>query len=690
MTHPKPQIVAATVLTTTVLVGIALWTQANLGASLLPHAFCITGTPSLLWLHLVSDGLIAVAYLLIPWAMLNFIRQRQDLPFGWIAWVFGAFILACGMTHALEMWTLWEPVYWYSGVLKAFTAAVSLATAWLIYMLTPQALAIPSGAQLRSANEALEREIASRRQAESDLQAAKAELEVLLRERTAQAEQASALLDRFFDAAPLGLFVLDGDLRFVRTNRALVRHSGRDGSEFVDATLPGLSGVPAAAVETLREVARTGQARHDVELSRPEPDGHVRHWLFTCFPIAAGAGRTLLGGILEDVTQHRRAERERQEALEAAQAASEAKDQFLAKVSHELRSPLQVAMSSSEVLRRLPGLPEDARRFAERVAHAVRLQATMINDLLDLSRILSGKLNIEADIVDPAQPLVQALDHWTLEARKRGIAFDAAGVVEGQAVVQADPVRLEQVYSNLLDNAMRFSEAGGRVEVRSAVEGATWQLQVRDEGAGLTPQDLARIFEPFTQGANQPRVGKGLGLGLAIVRSLVEAFGGRVSARSDGAGRGSTFTVELPVAPSAQARTPAPAPRTMAASLQDLRILYVEDEPGVAAAMADGLRQLGAQVHVAHDYYEALRRLRELPLDVLITDLNLGEGPSGHDVAQALWRDPRHTSVPAIAVSAFGSRDDLAATQRLGFAHHLVKPVDADTVALAIQQALRR
>src|SRR6476469_4538430 len=141
MATSRFQLTTATASTIAVLAGIAIWAQSTLGQSLLPHAFCITGSQPLLLLHVAGDSLIAFSYLLIPWALITFVRQRKAVPFGWITWLFGAFILACGATHAVEVWTLWDPVYWYAGVLKAFTAAVSLATAWVLYTLTPQILA---------------------------------------------------------------------------------------------------------------------------------------------------------------------------------------------------------------------------------------------------------------------------------------------------------------------------------------------------------------------------------------------------------------------------------------------------------------------------------------------------------------------------------------------------------------------
>lgn len=682
------QLALFTAATAAILLGAALWTQARLGDRLLPHAFCISASQPLLLLHLVSDGLIAFAYLLIPWAILNFVRKREDVPFGWVAWVFGAFIVACGITHAMQMWTLYYPVYWYSGVAKAFTAAVSLGTAWLLYRLTPQLLAVPSTRQLTEANNALQQEIANRRQVEHELQQAKAELEVLLGRTTEQHRATAAVLDRFFEMAPMGLGLLDGERRFVRVNPALPQITGRALPDYVGQRVEELPGMPRAVIDAVADVASTGTMRQNVEAAGVGPAGQDKSVLCSFFPIRWENARPMVGVILQDITYQRKVERQLLQALEQAQQANRARDEFLAKVSHELRSPLQIAVSSAEVLKRMGELSPQARKFVDRVGQAVASQARMINDLLDLSRILSGKMHITLEAVDPMLPLVRMLDHWKSVASERGVRLSLEGLDAGEVIVQADPMRLEQVYANLIDNAVRFSPPDTAVVLSSERVGGHWRLRVRDAGPGLTADELRQIFEPFAQAGNQPRSGKGLGLGLAIVGSLMDAFAGRVWAESPGPGHGSTFCIEMQIVQSAgeapasiQAAPPTPAVR-------GLRVLYVEDEPDVAHAMGAGLRELGVEVDVCLSYGDAAQRLQVGDYDVVVTDLNLGGGAGGQELARLA--KSLHRRAAWIAVSAFGTQRDLAGTAGEGFAEHLVKPVSVADVAEAIRNARDR
>ena len=208
------------------LVVASSFAQRSFGNGFLPHGYCFTWVPALLWLNVGSDALIALSYLSIPLTLVHLVRRRQDIPFGWMYLLFGTFIVACGATHALDVWTTWNPDYWLLGSVKALTAAASVPTAIVLVMLVPKLLAIPSAQQLRDANEALRREIGARTVAEQGLQESRKELSRMVDERTLALHKTSALLDAFFDSSPLCLAVFDAKLRFVRVNRTFAALSG--------------------------------------------------------------------------------------------------------------------------------------------------------------------------------------------------------------------------------------------------------------------------------------------------------------------------------------------------------------------------------------------------------------------------------------------------------------------------------
>jgi signal transduction histidine kinase len=540
----QAQLAWATVATGAVLVGLGLWTQDRLGDRLLPHAFCISASQPLLLLHLVSDGLIAFAYLLIPWAILNFVRKRGDVPFDWVAWMFGAFIVACGVTHAMQMWTLWYPVYWYAGVAKAFTAAVSLGTAWMLYRLTPLALALPSAGQLRAANAALEQEVQARRAAERELAAAKAEVEQLLRRVQQDARRTSAVLDHFFDEAPLGLALLDENLTLVRVNPALARSTGRPLGQYAHARLDELPNVPPDAVAAVRDVARLQLPRLDVEVSGA--GAAKRCWRCNFFSIGVGDGTRLVGATVQDVTEQRQLERQRTEAIASLQEAHRRKDEFIAALAHELRNPLAPVNTAAEFLVR-SGLPEQPARMAGVIQRQVRHMARLIDDLLDAARIARGKLEVRPQPCDLAEVAAEVVeDHrLTLEAAGTSLVLHRGAPLP----IQGDRVRLAQAVGNYLGNAAKFAP-GGTVRVDCYADAATAEavVSVADSGPGIEPELLPQLFTTFLQGRqDMARSQGGLGLGLAITRGIAQLHGGRVVARSEGRGRGATFEIRIPL-----------------------------------------------------------------------------------------------------------------------------------------------
>jgi PAS domain S-box-containing protein len=286
------------------LVGAAVFTallfasfaaERAFGRGFLPHGYCFTWIPGLLWLNVISDVLIAVAYLSIPLSLAYFVRRRVDLPFSWVFVLFGVFIVACGATHALHVWTVWNANYWLLGGVKAITAAASVPTAAVLIWMIPKALAIPSARELREANDALSREVAARALVEQRLEESKAELHKLVQEKSTALHTTSALLDAFFDSSPLALAVFDSQRRFVKVNPTFAavtglpveHHWGRTFSEADDKVDP----LVVAAVKEVRE----GNARvRQLEVTRAQ--GAVTStWRVTIHAIPGTGANPLTG-----------------------------------------------------------------------------------------------------------------------------------------------------------------------------------------------------------------------------------------------------------------------------------------------------------------------------------------------------------------------------------------------------------
>jgi PAS domain S-box-containing protein len=357
-------------------------------------------------------------------------------------------------------------------------------------------------------------------------------------------------------------------------------------------------------------------------------------------------------------------------AKEAAEEAAHAKDRFLAVLSHELRTPLTPALAVSQVLERRRDLAEDVRESVSLIRRNVELEALLVDDLLDLTKIARGMVELRRQTVDVHEVLHQVVDicRSDLNARRQTFALDLRAV---EHHADADPARLQQVFWNLLKNAIKFTPVGGAINVGSE-NPAAGRLRVRltDTGIGIPAGILPRIFEPFERGSTtvSPRT-SGLGLGLSISRTLVELHGGTIRADSDGEGKGATFTVEL--AAFVEKAVAVSAQRQAARRARKFSILLVEDHPDTAGALGHLLQEEGHRVTVADSIAAAVEAFRILPVDLLITDLGLPDG-SGHDLLARL-REIR--PVRGIVLSGYGMDADVAKSKAAGFAHHLTKPV---------------
>ena len=558
------------------------------------------------------------------------------------------------------------------------------------------------------------RDAAGRREAERAMREAYAELDARVIERTAALERATAalrertrLLGTITSSTSELIFAKDVEGRILMVNAAYLRAIGKEEREVIGRTSLELTTEPEAArakIEHDRTVIESGRSLTSEEVFPGAAAG--RTFLTTKSPLRDEHGRIVgLVGVATDITDRKRAERELETLLgteqrlrEEAERANRGKDEFLAIVSHELRSPLNALRGWGHLLASTrplePGLVE---RATQAIKRNVEHQARLIDDILDTSRSMSGKLTLErnpvnlVDVVHAAVEIARpAAGAKHIELR---VAFDHPVIT-----VDGDTGRLQQVLTNLLSNAIKFTPQQGAVETSVRLAGDRIRLAVRDNGAGIAPAFLPHVFERFTQAdTSTTRRAGGLGIGLALVRHLVELHGGEVRAESEGVDRGATFTVDLPAPPPAgvhAGRAPAPTLERShgSAQLTGLAILLVDDDADAREIVGLALRQRGAEVAAFESGGALLARLDEmLPdtrPDVLLVDLAM-PGEDGFTVlarvrALEAERDPGSRRIPAIAVTAFTQID----RQRLhaaGFQDRVGKPVDADRLVAAIR-----
>jgi signal transduction histidine kinase/ActR/RegA family two-component response regulator len=398
-------------------------------------------------------------------------------------------------------------------------------------------------------------------------------------------------------------------------------------------------------------------------------------------------------GTVRDVTAEKRAETEREallaierEAREQAEEANRLKDEFLATVSHELRTPLNAILGWSLLLydRRVEG--DAALRALETIDRNARALAQLVEDLLDVSRIISGKLRLEVETIEPAPCIEAAIETLEPAASAKGIRVTTA-LDRHAGPVSGDPARLQQIVWNLLSNAIKFTPRGGHVEVKLSRVASHVEITIEDSGQGIAPEFLPHVFDRFRQadGATTRSHG-GLGLGLAIVRHLVEAHGGSIEAASEGKGRGATFTVSLPIAAVRPDSRPSAAVEPGEEHrLDGVRVLVVDDEEDARALVAIVVEQRGAEVASAGSAAEALALLETFRPDVLVSDIGM-PGRDGYDLIRAVRALPpeRGGRTPAVALTAYARVEDRVRAIRAGYQLHVPKPVEPEELVVVV------
>ncbi|MBM4440364.1 MAG: PAS domain S-box protein [Candidatus Rokubacteria bacterium] len=457
----------------------------------------------------------------------------------------------------------------------------------------------------------------------------------------------------------------------LEVNEAVVRVSGYTREQMLGRTTPELDvwAQPEERRRLLERFERDGGVR-DFEMLFRTRTGELRHMLVNAEVITYG-GEAAVVNVVLDITERKQLEAQREARREEAESLGRAKDEFLAMLGHELRNPLGVIVNALAVLR-----PELHGAEAERVVALIGRQSRqltrLVDDLLDVARATAGKVELRREVVDVREVVRRCLDALAQAGRTAGHHI----YQEGEAVAAlADPDRLEQVVANLVDNALKYTPAGGQVFVRTAREGDDAVLVVRDTGEGIRAELLGQIFDVFVQ---QPqaldRARGGLGLGLTLVKRLVELHGGSVTATSDGAGRGSEFTVRLAAAAGGAA---AAGEGTADAPVSRRRVLVVEDNEDSREMLELMLVQAGHAVATAADGPGGLAKAAEFEPEVALIDVGL-PGLDGYAVARALRDTPRAGAMRLIALTGYGQAEDRRKALEAGFDVHLTKPVDPE------------
>jgi PAS domain S-box-containing protein len=539
--------------------------------------------------------------------------------------------------------------------------------------------------------------------------------------RTRQAEDAmrrsEARFKAVFENALNGIALVNEDQIYLDANPAMCALLGlpREGIVGKHASVFIPADHKAAADAAMRALDADGSWRGHLPLIRSDGRTVQLDW-----SISRHSMPGVRLAVVTDVTDRLAIEKEREQLLaseraarEEAERANRIKDDFLATLSHELRTPLNAIVGWSQVLRTPSATKDDLADGLESIERNARVQAQLIDDLLDVARITSGKLRLEVQPVDPAAVVDAALQAVAPAARAKGIALHSA-LDPHAGSVAADASRLQQVVWNLVNNAVKFTPQGGRIDVRLTRAEGRVEITVADNGQGVHPDLLPHLFERFRQGdARTTRTPGGLGLGLAIVKQLVEMHGGTVTASSEGEGRGASFTVTLPVSSPtdpadrksprgwtppgdaggatgasggchSEALTGDPARPPQFTPLDGVRVLVVDDEADARDLMKRLLRECSASVANAKNVADALELIDAFRPHVLVSDIGMPQC-DGYDLIR-LVRARGHTpqSLPAVALTAFARPEDRLKAVQAGYQVHVAKPVNASELSAVI------
>jgi len=513
---------------------------------------------------------------------------------------------------------------------------------------------------------------------------------------------------RLFEAARDGILILNAaTLKITDVNPFMSELLGYSRDEFLGKELweIGLFSDKDASQEAFRELQAKGYLRYE-DLPLQTTNGRLREVEFVS-NVYEEENRQVIQCNIRDITERKRAEDERRLLLESAQAAhaeadraNNIKDEFLALLSHELRTPLTSILGWSNMLETGNLNEHDSKRAIEIIMRNARAQSQLIDDLLDISRIITGKLHLEVQPVELAPMIASVVDDLRPSADARRIDLQMA-LDPLPSPISGDPERVQQILWNLLSNAIKFTPKGGRVQVRLERVESHVEIIISDTGQGIDPELMLHVFERFRQSdSSSTRRQGGLGIGLSIVRQLVEMHGGVVKCESPGAGKGTTFTVILPLMSVHQELRDVEMTRPVIGqsaltdrklSLTDLRLLVVDDEPDACALVAAVLRERGAEVVAVESAGEALAEMGQQRFDVLVSDIGMPE-MDGYELISKIRQLPadRGGRMPAAALTAYAGVEDRMRVLAAGYQMHIPKPVEPAELTAVVASLAHR
>ncbi len=461
----------------------------------------------------------------------------------------------------------------------------------------------------------------------------------------------------------------------VQANQAIDRILGRPWSEVIGRSFHELMDIPADSEHSA--FLKMLQTQHREVFERTL----AGRWLHVAVDPVKNQQGIVKGalGIVSDVTDRRGMEEELRRRAEGLAAADRRKDEFLAMLAHELRNPLAPILNCLELIRHETATNPHLGELLGIAEHQVRHMSRLLDDLLDVSRFTQGKIQLRKEDLDVSTIVAHAVETATplVEAKGHQLTVTLPRV---PVRLHGDPTRLEQVVANLLNNAAKYSEPGGRITLTADRNGDELVLRVKDTGIGLSPEMQARVFDLFAQAdLSLDRTQGGLGIGLTLVRSLVEHHGGSVSVQSPGLGQGSEFTVRLPLPGELSAAFPEGAPPAGHTVPEMLSVLVVDDHRDSALSLARVLKSWGHTSRVAHEGTGAIEAVIAEPFDVVLLDIGL-PGMDGYEVARQIRNQANAPGLVLVALTGYGQQQDLRRSEEAGFDRHLVKPVNLGTL----------